>query len=105
MAAAVALLQQAGASAEGPVPLIPSEPTSRGAGADVVQEWDRKQDEEYTSSDSEQPETGGNASNGIRDAKDKVEPLLTVDLDSCQFDERPEVLCSSGQVLWVCRDP
>ena len=76
MAAAVALLQQAEALTEGPVPLIPSEPTSRGGGADVIKEWDRNQDEEYTSSDSEQPETGGNASNGIKDMKDKVEPLL-----------------------------
>lgn len=77
MAAAVALLQQAEALTEGPVPLIPSDSTSQGGGADVVQECARKQDEEYTSSDSDQPETGGNAANGIHDTEDEVQPLLT----------------------------
>ena len=59
------------------MPLIPSEPASQGGGADAVQECARKQDEEYTSSDSDQLEIAGNAANGIHDTEDEVEPLLT----------------------------
>jgi hypothetical protein len=77
MAAAVALLQQADALMEGPVPLLPSEPTSQNGEADVAEESDREQDLEYTSSDSDKLESGGTAANGIYNTQDEVDPLAT----------------------------